>query len=63
MLMPVNDGWWKRLGRSALSKMVIATAVAVGTKIGEQIASAIFDDEEDGEEEPQDDEDKPRAES
>jgi hypothetical protein len=54
MFAPMSDesrGWWRKLGRSAASKFVLATAAAIGTKIGEHIVDAFLGaDEEDPEE-------------
>lgn len=58
MLAPMVDTQvherWRKLGWSALSKLVVAAAAAIGTKIGEKVVDAIV-----GEKPPPDDEDDP----
>jgi hypothetical protein len=54
MLAPMSDEsrqWWRKLGRSALSKLVLSTAAAIGTKIGEHIVDALVGRDDDSENE------------
>lgn len=60
MLAPLDDStrrWLRKLGRDALSKLVLATLTAVGTKLGEALVDAVLgkdepDDDGDDEEDP-----------
>jgi hypothetical protein len=52
--------WWRKLGRNVLSKLVLSTVAAIGTKLGEHIVDAVI-----GKDDPDDDDDDgpPGAES
>jgi hypothetical protein len=55
-MSPEARKWWRKLGRSALSRFVLATVAAVGTKLGEAMVDALLgrddgsggDDDDDG---------------
>lgn len=50
--MTIAPERWRKLGWSAFSRLVIAAATAVGTKIGERVIDALLgDDERDDDEE------------
>jgi len=44
---------WRRLGWSALAKVVLSCAAAVGSRIGEKLADTIFDDDDEEGDEPE----------
>lgn len=42
--------WWRRLGRSAVSRLVLSVVGAFGAGVGERLVDALFEKDEDSDE-------------
>lgn len=54
-MSPESRRWWRKLGRSALSKLVLSTVAAVGAKLGEAMVDAVLGKDETDDEDGDDD--------